>query len=439
MYLENLVSTKSAPARRRRASWRQWGPGLLLISPSILLVGVFVYGMIGININTSLLDMHTAGQVSGRRGTTVVGLSNFTTLFGNPDFRHSFINLILFTVTFLAGTLVVGFLWAWLLDRPIKGEGIFRSIFLFPMAVSFVASGVVWRWLLNSAQGESASGLNRLFEMTGLRFLENSWTQNTTWGILAIALPAVWQLAGYVMALFLAGFRGIPDDLREAVYRLSHQAIDGLVVVQAGRAGREQLALPPSMPVAVSDSTLVDYYPSASADQVGGVREAVTHLLELGHRTVHHVCGPEDSQSALIRKATWARTLREAGRNVPEAVTGDWEAAAGYEAGLRLAADPEVTAVFCANDELALGLIRAMHEQGRRVPQDVSVVGFDGLAVGEYSFPPLTTVRQPVESICRAAVSTLLAQLNGQRPADTEMLFAPDLIVRDSTAAAPID
>ena len=113
------MSTKSAPARRRRASWRQWGPGLLLISPSIILVGVFVYGMIGININTSLLDMHTAGQVSGRKGTTVVGLSNFTALFGSPDFRHSFVNLILFTVTFLAGTLVVGFLWAWLLDRPI--------------------------------------------------------------------------------------------------------------------------------------------------------------------------------------------------------------------------------------------------------------------------------------------------------------------------------
>ena len=104
------MSTKSAPARRRRANWRQWGPGLLLISPSIILVGVFVYGMIGININTSLLDMHTAGQVSGRRGTTVVGLSNFTALFGNPDFRHSFINLILFTVTFLAGTLCLHWL-----------------------------------------------------------------------------------------------------------------------------------------------------------------------------------------------------------------------------------------------------------------------------------------------------------------------------------------
>ena len=130
------------------------------------------------------------------------------------------------------------------------------------------------------------------------------------------------------------------EELREAVYRLSHQAIDGLVVVQAGRAGREQLALPPSMPVAVSDSTLVDYYPSASADQVGGVREAVTHLLELGHRTVHHVCGPEDSQSALIRKATWARTLREAGRDVPETVSGGWEAAAGYESSAPMTSWP---------------------------------------------------------------------------------------------------
>ena len=107
--------------------------------------------------------------------------------------------------------------------------------------------------------------------------------------------------------------RPVSDDLRQAVYRLSHQAIDGLVVVQAGRAGSEHLVLPPSMPVAVSDSTLVDHYPSASADQVGGVRDAVEHLLGLGHRSIQHVCGPGDSQSSLIRRATWARCLREAG------------------------------------------------------------------------------------------------------------------------------
>ena len=225
------------------------------------------------------------------------------------------------------------------------------------------------------------------------------------------------------------------NDLREAVYRLSHQAIDGLVVVQAGRAGREQLVLPPSMPVAVSDSTLVDYYPSASADQVGGVRDAVGHLLELGHRTVHHVCGPEDSQSSLIRRATWARTLREAGRVVPEPVPGDWEAAAGYEAGLRLAADPEVTAVFCANDELALGLIRAMHEQGRRVPSDVSVVGFDGLALGEYSFPPLTTVRQDFKRHGHEMVDLVLEQAaSGPLDGSRSIIIPTELLVRGSTA-----
>ena len=116
-----------------------------------------------------------------------------------------------------------------------------------------------------------------------------------------------------------------------------------------------------------------------------------------------------------------------------------WRSAGGYAAGGRLAADPRVTAVFCANDEAAIGLIRAMHERGRRVPQDVSVVGFDGLSLGEYSFPPLTTVRQPVTAIARAAVTTLLAGIAGNQTPDTEMLFAPDLIVRDSTAAAPID
>ena len=209
-------------------------------------------------------------------------------------------------------------------------------------------------------------------------------------------------------------------------------------MVQAGRAGREHLVLPPSMPVAVSDSTLVDYYPSASADQVGGVRAAVEHLLELGHRTVHHVSGPEDSQSSLIRRATWARCLREAGLPVPEPIPGDWSAAAGYAAGRLLAADPEVTAVFCANDELALGLIRAMHEQGRRVPGDVSVVGFDGFDVGEYSFPPLTTVRQDFRRHGREMVGLVLEQVaSGVRDGSRSIIIPTELILRGSTAPPP--
>lgn len=217
-----MSTTTQSPTKSRRKKAhssngiKQWGPGLLLVSPSLILVAIFVYGLLGSNVWNSMQDNHTAPQISGAEPVHFIGFENFSALFADQDFQHSLINLLIFTVIFLLGTLVLGFLWAWLLDKPMKGEGLFRSIFLFPMAVSFIASGVVWRWLLNSATGENATGLNRLFEMTGLRFLENSWISHPTLGILAIALPAIWQLSGYVMALFLAGFRGISDDLREA-------------------------------------------------------------------------------------------------------------------------------------------------------------------------------------------------------------------------------
>jgi glucose/mannose transport system permease protein len=197
-------------------SARRWGPPVLLVAPSLVLVGVFVYGLIGINFATSATDMHSAAQSTGQAPVSGVGVENYRDLLASPDFQHSLLNLVIYTAVFLVGTMVVGFVWAWLLDKPIRGEGFFRAVYLFPMAVSFVASGVVWRWLLNSNQDEKASGLNRLFQMVGLDALQNSWWNNVTFGIAAIAIPAIWQLSGYVMALFLAGFRGIPEELREA-------------------------------------------------------------------------------------------------------------------------------------------------------------------------------------------------------------------------------
>ncbi|MGY5766137.1 carbohydrate ABC transporter permease [Brachybacterium sp. DNPG3] len=206
-----MSSTKSLSSRARR-----YGPALLLISPSLILVGIFVYGLIAKNLWMSATDNHTAAQANGRKPIAFVFLQNYIDLFATSAFRHSMANLVLFTVAFLIGAMVIGFVWAWLLERPLPGGRIFQTVYLFPMAISFVASGVVWRWLLNSNQGESASGLNRLFQMVGVGFLQNPWWNNVTFGILAIALPAVWQLSGYVMALFLAGFRGVSDELREA-------------------------------------------------------------------------------------------------------------------------------------------------------------------------------------------------------------------------------
>lgn len=190
---------------------RNWGPGLLLVSPTILLIGIFVYGLIGRNVSISLSNQHSFAPA-----TEFVGFENFATLFTEDRFQHSMTNLALYTLVFMSGTMFFGLLWALLLERGARGEGFFRSIYLFPMAISFVASGVVWRWLLNSSQGEGASGLNRLLQSIGLGGLQNAWWSDPDWGMAAMALPAVWQLSGYVMALFLAGLRGIPEDLREA-------------------------------------------------------------------------------------------------------------------------------------------------------------------------------------------------------------------------------
>ncbi|MDO4259770.1 MAG: LacI family DNA-binding transcriptional regulator [Actinomycetaceae bacterium] len=261
--------------------------------------------------------------------------------------------------------------------------------------------------------------------------IERSGEALTTEGVLS----AAWK-AGYMCAMIQVE-RPISADMRTAVLRLTDHAVDGLVVVQAGRADHRHLVLPPGVPVAVSDSALVGYFPSASADQVQGVRDAVQHLLSLGHRTVHHVTGPADSQSALIRSATWAATLREAGINPPAPIPGDWTAASGYAAGLRLADDPEVTAVFCANDEVAIGLIRALHERGRGVPHDVSVVGFDDISLAEYCFPPLTTVRQNFWRAGEEMVSLVLDQVaNGVDTTAQQVLIPTELIIRGTTTVA---
>jgi glucose/mannose transport system permease protein len=223
---------------RRRL--RQWGPGLLLLSPSLILLAVFVYGLIGWTINLSMQDKHNALESKG-----YVGLDNYTNLFTNDisdRFTHSLKNLGVFTVVFIGGTILLGLMWAFLLERGVRGEGFFRTVYLFPMAVSFVASGVVWRWLMNSGTGGNAGGLNAIFHGLGFTFLENRWWTDPNWGMAAMALPAIWQLSGYIMALFLAGFRGIPEELREAAM------VDGTSTYQLYR----HVLFPQLTPVALS-------------------------------------------------------------------------------------------------------------------------------------------------------------------------------------------
>lgn len=239
---------------------RNWGPPLLLISPTILIVGFFVYGLIAVNLQVSMTNRHSLQPATG-----FVGLQNYVELLTEDRFQHSLLNLLIFTIAFIAGTMIFGFIWAWLLDKGVTAEGGFRSIYLFPMAVSFIASGVVWRWLLNSAEGERASGLNRLFEDMGLGFLQNSWWNEPVWGMAAMAMPAIWQLSGYVMALFLSGFRGIPEELREAA------RIDGASEWKLYR----YVIFPQLSPVALSALIIVGHMSLKVFDLIMAVTKAI--------------------------------------------------------------------------------------------------------------------------------------------------------------------
>lgn len=171
-------------------------------------------------------------------------------------------------------------------------------------------------------------------------------------------------------------------------------------------------------------------------DQVHGSRLATAHLLDLGHRTVHHVRGPQDWLEADARVQGWSAELGARSAPIGQCLTGDWTAASGYEAGRQLAGQRDVTALFVANDQMALGVIRALSEAGRRVPEDVSVVGFDDIPEAAFFRPPLTTVRHDFAEVGRWCLLRLVALIDGE-PVGTGAMIEPELVVRASTGEAP--
>ncbi len=209
-----LVDPKTTAARRRRRIRRydSWGGALLLVTPSLVALAIFVYGFLGWNVRVSLTSW---------RGLTprsdFVGLRNYTALWADERWGIDVHNIVIFTVVFVVGALALGLVMALLLEKGVRGENLLRSIYLFPMAISFIATGIIWRWLLDNGKGAETAGLNRLLTDVGLGFLRSDWHKSTSsWAVAAVALPAGWALSGYVMALFLAGMRSVPDSVREA-------------------------------------------------------------------------------------------------------------------------------------------------------------------------------------------------------------------------------
>jgi DNA-binding LacI/PurR family transcriptional regulator len=225
------------------------------------------------------------------------------------------------------------------------------------------------------------------------------------------------------------------DDVRGAFTRLGELAVDAIIVVmEVHLLDSAAVQLPPGVPVVVVDSNAGDQYAVVDTDQADGARQAVDHLLDLGHRTVWHVAGPEESYAADGRAAAWAAALREHGRAVPPMLRGDWSAESGYRAGLRLADEQTCTAVFSSNDQMALGLLRAFRERGRAVPDDISIVGFDDLPDTNAYDPPLTTVHQDFAEVGRRSVDLVMQQIRARRSLPGRTLVATRLIVRNSTA-----
>ncbi len=228
------------------------------------------------------------------------------------------------------------------------------------------------------------------------------------------------------------------SSVTHAIERLRVQGVDGILVIaphqEAADALRHASVEHPLVAVEAGPSDVV---PVVAIDQFAGAVSATRHLLDLGHETVWHISGPSDWLESRERIDGWRTTLERAGVAPPPVLTGDFSARAGYDLGRRLAADAAVTAIFAANDQMALGVLRAMHEAGRSVPADVSLVGFDDIPEAPYFRPPLSTVRQDFIEVGSRGLRMLVRKIEGGDSAAIGSRVPTELVVRDSTSVPP--
>lgn len=226
-----------------------------------------------------------------------------------------------------------------------------------------------------------------------------------------------------------------PDSVRAAVDLLLRQNVEAIVLIAARQGALESIrGIELGVPLLAVESGRHAGLQSVSIDQYGGARDAVAHLISLGHEKILHLAGPGDSSDSVQRVRGWRDTMIEHGLTVHEPAVGDWSPASGYRFGLSLVPPLDFTAIFVGNDQMALGVIHALATRGVRVPQDVSIVGFDGIPEAEYFSPPLTTMRQDFGELGREILAGLLEVLDG-RNAQDRVRSSPQLIVRESTAS----
>lgn len=219
-------------------------------------------------------------------------------------------------------------------------------------------------------------------------------------------------------------------DLERAFREVVAERVHALVVIGDGElAARVAEEIAPGLPVVHTDALATDAGSHAPAQYVAAY-DATHHLISLGHRRIGHISGPGSSTAAGQRRLGWAHALRTAGLRADAVVTGSWSEDTGYRAATTLLAHDDLTALFAANDAMALGALHAAARLGRHVPRDLSVVGFDDVPGARHHVPALTTVRQDFAGIGAAAFAQT------RSPAPTTHLPPPRLVLRDSTGQA---
>jgi DNA-binding LacI/PurR family transcriptional regulator len=227
-------------------------------------------------------------------------------------------------------------------------------------------------------------------------------------------------------------------SIESALDRMVGHAVEGLVILAPQSRTLEVIEQLSIRIPFVTVHSLHSEDHRMSVDQLAGARLATRHLLELGHHRVVHVPGPEGWVETDARRQGYREEMTAWGFEPVVVPAGAWTADSGYRAGLGLRGRRGLSAVFCGNDHIALGLVHAFAEAGLDVPGDVSVVGFDDVPEAAHFLPPLTTVRQDFPELGRRCMAVLLAELRGEqpiRPGDVE----PVLVVRESTAAPASD
>lgn len=226
-----------------------------------------------------------------------------------------------------------------------------------------------------------------------------------------------------------------PEDIGSAVRQLGREHVDGIVVLAPQvRVFHVLRGMASTVPFVTLQSASGADEIGLSADQMAGARLITEHLIALGRTEILHLAGPQDWIEAESRMRGYLDALREADLPTFPPIRGDWTADFGHFAGQELARRPDFTAVFAANDLMAIGLMHGFRDAGLRVPEDVSVVGFDDIPVAAHVAPPLTTVHQDFSELGRRAVALLLAQIRGEA-APSFGALAPVLRIRESAVS----